>query len=82
MKVADQDFSGVYVRPYSTLESKICNRTYLLDLIGEERISLLMSVVHLEPKYLVHSALGDEQNVSDLRVDLLPPLVEETDMIS
>ena len=82
VKVADQDFSGVYVRPYSTLESKICNRTYLLDLIGEERTSLLMSVVHLESKYLVHAALDDEQNVSNLRVDLLPTLVVETDMIS
>ena len=78
VKVADQDFSGVYARPYSALESK----KSLLDLIGEERTSLLMSVVHLEPKYLVHFALDDEQNVSDLRVDLLPPLVEETDMIS
>jgi len=41
-----------------------------------------MSVVHLESKYLVHAALDDEQNVSNLRVDLLPTLVVETDMIS
>jgi len=82
VKVADLDFSGVHVLPYSTLQSRyenICNRTYLLDLIGEESAGLLMSAVHLEPKYLVHSTLDDEQDVSDMRLDLLPPLVEDAD---